>query len=289
VARRSRSGGGRAALLVLCVSGAAPACGDDGEGMAWEPTAGSGAGSGSASGSGNASEGSASDGDTTAGGACEPGDVEPCLCPDGLSLGEQHCDGASFGACECEGEDGSTGDPMPPLPTEVCYLGADRAGTTCLPLVAFYDALPAGYEYPPGMSGDGQDRPPLGLVDLQGVDPALLLAPNFALDELAQLAVGRYAVLQPHAVASLQAMRDQLGGIAVHTGYLSPSANAAAGEDEYARYQYGDGFELSPNSATLPELSAACTAGGGTVVELGATLRCEWSSVPLDEAFFGPP
>jgi hypothetical protein len=287
VASGSRSGGGRAALLVLSVSGAAPACGGDDGGMAWEPTAGGSADSGPASGSGSTSEPGSDVG--TTGGACEPGDVEPCLCPDGLSLGEQRCDGASFGPCECEGEDGSTGDPMPPLPTEVCYLGADRSGTTCLPLVAFYDALPAGYEYPMGVLGDGQDRPPLGLVDIEGVDPALLLAPNFALDELARLEVGRYAVVQPHAVASLQAMRDAVGGIAVHTGYLSPSANAAAGEDEHSRYQYGDGFELSPNAATLPALSAACTAQGGTVVELGATLRCEWSSVPLDEAFFGPP
>lgn len=278
------------ALVVLSMSTGGPACGGDDESMAWEPTAGgsgSGSGSGSASGSG---PGSASEGTTTAA-ACEPGDTEPCLCPDGLSLGEHACDGTSFGPCECEGETGdeSTGDPMPPLPAEVCYLGADRAGTTCLPLVSFYDALPAGYEYPPGMLADGQDRPPLGLVDIEGADPALLLAPNFALEELAQLGVGRYAVLQPHAVASLQAMRDAVGGIAVLTGYLSPSANAAAGEDAYARYQYGDGFELSPNTATLPELTDACVQQGGAVTDLGSSVRCEWSAVPVDEAFFGPP
>lgn len=275
-------------LGVLWLSAGGPACGGDDDGMAWEPTAGVGS-SGSDGGPGTAGEGSAEG--TTAAAACEPGDVEPCLCPDGLSLGEQRCDGTSFGPCECEGETGdeSTGDPLPPLPAEVCYLGADRAGTTCLPLVPFYDALPAGYEYPPGMLSDGQDRPPLGLVDIQDADPALMLAPNFALEELAQLGVGRYAVLQPHAVASLQAMRDAVGGIAVLTGYLSPSANAAAGQDEYARYQYGDGFELSPNSATLPELSTACTQQGGTVTDLGGSVRCEWSGVPLDEAFFGPP
>jgi hypothetical protein len=255
--------------------------------MAWEPTAGPSSSGPDASGS----DGTTMVGGTTAGAECEPGDVAPCLCPDGLSLGEQHCDGEAFGPCECDGQTGDedTGDPMPPLPDEVCYLGADRAGTTCLPLVAFYDALPAGYEYPPGMQGDGQDRPPLGLVDIQGVDPALMLAPNFALDELARLEVGRYAVIQPHAVESLQAMRDAVGGIAVITGYLSPSANAAAGGELYARHQYGDGFDLSPNAATLPELSAACVAQGGAVLDMGTSLRCEWSTVPLDEAFFGPP
>lgn len=276
---------------MLCVTfgSASGACGDDGSGMAWEPT--SAASDSTGAGSGGMDPSSAGPGEGTTAGACEPGDVEPCLCPDGLSLGEQRCDGTSLGPCECEGQasDESTGDPMPPLPDEVCYLGEDRAGTTCLPLVPFYDALPAGYEYPAPMRADGQDRAPLGLVDIEGVDPALLLAPNFALEELARLDVGRYAVVQPHAVASLQAMRDQVGGIGVITGYLSPTANAAAGEDAYARYQYGDGFELVPNSATVPELSAACTAAGGAVTELGTSLRCEWSDVPLDEAFFGPP
>lgn len=269
--------------MVLLLGGGV-ACGDDGSGMAWEPTAGGTSGASGSSDDTGPSEG------TTGAGECEPGDVAPCLCPDGLSLGEQRCEGEGFGACECDGGDESTGDdPMPPLPAEVCYLGADRSGTTCLPLVPFYADLPAGYEYPPGVRDDGQDRPPLGLVDIQGADPALLLAPNFALDELARIEVGRYAVVQPHAVASLQAMRDAVGGIAVHTGYLSPSANAAAGGEEHARYLYGDGFELSPNTATLAELSAACVQAGGAVMELGDTLRCEWSAVPLDEAFFGPP
>lgn len=280
---------GRGVLAVVLVAGA-PGCGDDGSGMAWEPTAGTAGTSSAGSSTGSEDEGSTAGGTTTAA-TCEPGDVAPCLCPDGLSLGEQRCEGAAFGPCECDDATGeaSTGEPMPELPSEVCYLGEDRSGTTCLPLVAFYDALPEGYAYPPGMRADGQDRPPLGLVDIEGVDPGLLLAPNFALDELARLDVGRYAVVQPHAVASLQAMRDMVGGIGVHTGYLSPSANAAAGQEQYARYQYGDGFELSPNTATLAELSAACTAAGGAVTSLVDTLRCEWSAVPLDEAFFGPP
>lgn len=280
--------------MAMLVCGGLGCGGGDGDGRAWEPTEGmssSGAG-GQTDDPDDSMADDPSAADTTAGAACEPGSMEPCLCPDGLSLGQQRCDGdgSGFEACECEGEtDDDTGDPMPPLPAEVCYLGADRSGTTCLPLVAFYADLPEGYAYPPGVGVDGQDRPPLGLVDIQGADPSLLLAPNFALDELAQLQVGRYAVLQPHAVASLQAMRDQVGGIAVLTGYLSPSANAAAGGETYARHQYGDGFVLSPNAATLGELSSACVQQGGTVVELGTSLRCEWSTVPLDEAFFGPP
>lgn len=221
---------------------------------------------------------------------CDPGELQPCLCPDGLSLGQQACqaDGSDWQACACEGEDASTGDPMPPLPTEICYLGADRAGTTCLPLQAFYADLPAGYEYPAPMRADGQDRPPLGLVDIQDADPSLMVAPNFALDELARLEVGRWAVVQPHAVESLQAMRDVAGSIGVITGYLSPSANAAAGGELYARHQYGDGFDLVPNATSLGALASLCEQEGGAVVQFESHLHCELSSVPLDEDLFGP-
>lgn len=262
-------------------------CGDDEGPEAWNPTepySGSSADSGALTDA--VDETSAETGTE----ACEPGEVEPCLCPDGLSLGEHECeaDGVGFGACECAGEDGSTGDPMPPLPAQICYLGGDGAGTTCLPLEAFYADLPAGYEYPPPMLPDGQDRPPLGLVDIEGADPAMLLAPNFALDELLRIEVGRWAVLQPHAVVSLQAMRDAVGSIGVIEGYLSPSANAAMGGELYARHQYGDGFDLTPNAATLAELSAACVQEGGAVVEFETHLHCEWSAVPLDPDFFGP-
>ncbi|MCA9651665.1 MAG: hypothetical protein H6712_24950 [Myxococcales bacterium] len=279
--RRTR--GGRWAVALVW---AGLGCGDDGGGQAWEPT------------TGPDSVGSMTDTADTADeveteGVCMPGETQPCLCPDGLSLGERRCadDASGFFPCECsadDGEDGSTGDPMPPLPAEVCYLGVDRSGTTCLPLVAFYSDLPAGYEYPPPMLGDGQDRPPLGLVDVQAASGSLGLAPNFQLDELAQPANGQWAVLQPHAVESLQAMRDQAGAITVVTGYLSPSANAAAGGDLYARHQWGDGFDLQPQATTIGVLAGLCADEGGMAVEFETHLHCDLSATPLDEAFFGP-
>lgn len=274
--------------VVSVLVGAGLGCGDDGGGMAWEPTTTATAtsdGEGMTLGS---------DGDGETEGVCTPGEVQPCLCPDGLSLGEERCadDGSGFAACECEGaqtDGGSTGDPMPPLPAEVCYLGADEMGTTCVPLVAFYADLPAGYEYPPPTLPDGQDRPPLGMIDVQAASGSLSLAPNFQLDELAQPANGQWAVIQPHAVESLQAMRDQAGAIAVVTGYLSPSANAAAGGELYARHQYGDGFDLDPIDVSLGALSGLCADEGGAAVEFETHLHCDLSGEPLDEAFFGPP
>ncbi|MCX4245240.1 D-Ala-D-Ala carboxypeptidase family metallohydrolase [Paraliomyxa miuraensis] len=278
----------REGWTLLLLGGLACGGGDDGP-SAWDPVVTVGD-SGSTSGTLTEGEGETGADGTESGESCEPGQTGPCLCPDGLSLGQHECeaDGMGFGACECEGDDSTTADPMPPLPAQICYLGGDRAGTTCLPLQAFYADLPVGYEYPASMLPDGQDRAPLGLVDIEGADPAMMLAPNFALDELARLEVGRWAVVQPHAVESLQAMRDQVGSIGVVDGYLSPAANAAMGGALYARHQYGDGFDLTPNAATIGELSAACTAEGGSAVEFATFVHCEWSSVPVDEDFFGP-
>ncbi len=268
------------------------ACGDDSGPSAWNPALTDGPLDDSSTAEPTATVGASTE---TGVESCEPGTVEPCLCPDGLSLGEHACqdDGVGFDSCMCEDDtgsaDSSSGDPMPPLPEEVCYLGDDGAGTTCLPLVAFYADLPRGYAYPPSMLADGQDRPPLGLIDVQAASGALGLAPNFDLDELAQPALGQWAVIQPHAVVALQAMRDAAGPITVVAGYRSPSANATAGGELYARHQYGDGFDLDPVDATLSTLADLCVAQGGAAVEFVGHVHCELSAVPVDEAFFGPP
>lgn len=259
-------------------------CGDDGSAPAWDPTEYGDGATATATGEPPA--------DTDA--PCDAGTVEPCLCPDGLSLGEMTCEpSGSFGPCECttatdDGGSDESGGSMPPLPDEVCYLGADQANTTCLPLVAFYDALPEGYEYPAAMRADGNDRPPLALIDVQEASGSLAIAPNFVLDELAQPSVGRWAVIQPHAVASLQAMRDQAGPIAVVTGYLSPAANSAAGGAADSRALYGDGFDLDPIDTTFEVLADLCVGQGGAATILDTHVHCEFSAVPVDEAFFGP-
>ncbi|MEX1363338.1 MAG: hypothetical protein AB1Z98_09445 [Nannocystaceae bacterium] len=278
-------------LRLAVVVGAVAGCGDDGGGQAWMPTSTLGP---TGDGGQDSTDTLATADDGESEGTCMPGEIEPCLCPDGLSLGQRRCadDASGFFACECadaETEDGSTGDDMPPLPAEVCYLGADRSGTTCLPLEAFYAELPAGYEYPPPVLEDGQDRAPLGLIDVQEASGSLPMAPNFLLSELAQPTNGQWAVIQPHAVESLQAMRDQAGSIAVLTGYLSPSANAAQGGELYARHQYGDGFDLDPLATTFEVLSGLCVAEGGMAVQMETHVHCELSAVPLDPAFFGPP
>lgn len=240
--------------------------------------------------------------DTTAGETlCVPGEVSPCACPDGLSVGERECDpdGLGFGPCECDdvdpgtttGEDpgGSSDDGGGPQGDVVCYPGMSGDFSTCLPLHAF-DPLPEGYEYPPPYQGNDNYRAPVALLDLEEIDPATWLAPNFQLVEIAQVSRGRYAVVQPHAIVSLQALRDQVGAIGINSGYRSPAYNAGLpGSATYSRHMYGDAYDMDPLAASLSTLEVACTGQGGMLVEYTTHVHCDFRFDPVDEQFYGPP
>jgi hypothetical protein len=167
----------------------------------------------------------------------------------------------------------------------VCFLGEDGSGTTCIPVRAL-DAAMFGY---PAAPADPNYRAPLGFLDLQGQAGTLKLAPNFALDEFADPAVIRDAVLQPHAVQRLQAIRDAVGPVVVEVAFRTPTADAAAGAPAGSRHPYGDGFELRAPNTTLSALAQACTANAGTATTTATTVRCDFRSVPVDPAMFGEP
>ncbi len=233
---------------------------------------------------------------------CEPGESGECLCDDGLHLGTQTCDadGSEWGPCVCDetGTSGTTGDPgegsgeesgdetAGGMPAEVCYPGADMAYTTCFPVV-YPDSPPAGYAYPPPLNGNANYRAPIGYLDLETIDPLVYVAPNFQFGELAQLEKGRWAVVQPHAVESIQELRDAVGSITVNSGYRSVDYNAGVGGATYSRHMYGDGFDLYPGSGDLTGLENLCTSIGGFLVEYDTHVHCDFRSDPVDEIFFG--
>lgn len=232
---------------------------------------------------------------------CEPGESDACLCPDGLHLGDQTCrEDGIWGACEdCEGGPGESDDGMmdaaesgddgSELPEEVCYPGADGSFNTCFPLHYFAPAaMPAGYSYPGGLGNDANYRDPVAFIDLEQAAADTNLAANFKLSEIAEAYKGRWAIVQPHAVQSLQALRDEVGAINVNSGYRSPDYNAGVDGATYSRHMYGDGFDLDPVSVGLATLETACTAQGGMLVEYNTHVHCDFRFDDASVEFFGP-
>jgi len=241
--------------------------------------------------------------------SCDPEQVQACPCADGPGMGIQSCAEGLWGPCICDdagtsgqddgadsapadagegGEVESTGEPPPPPPTEVCFPGANGQYDTCLDVHAFDpDAPPDGYAYPAAIGGDPNYRRPIAYIDLDAEDPALALAPNFTLGELAQATKGRWGIVQPHAVAAVQELRDALGPIGVNSGYRSPDYNASIGGAGSSRHMYGDGFDLEPVNVSIDTLETACEGAGGMLVEYETHVHCDWRFDDVDEAFFG--
>lgn len=240
---------------------------------------------------------------------CTGDDAQECECI-GLpgSVGVQFCEDGLWGKCMCNdaGTDdgGSTGSVEPtddsggeddgttgePAPTEVCFPGADESYTTCFELAYFDpDAPPADYEYPDALGGDPNYRRPVAFIDLDAIDGTTAVAPNFTLQELAQAYKGRWGIVQPHAVESLQELRDLAGPLNVNSGYRSPAYNAEIGGAGYSRHMYGDGFDLDPVSVSIDELEALCVGGGGMLVEYETHVHCDWRDHAVAVEFFGPP
>ena len=293
-------------LLSAVVAGSGCSGPDDGRDNAWQPGDEAGEGTGvevdpHGSTTDDDDEGDEKGGST--GGVCMPGESGDCLCEDQLHLGTQTClDNGSWGSCEFEEDPsgGSTGGESEESgesgvaetgggsATEVCYPGADMAFTTCLP-VTYPAAPPEGYEYPPPLNGDANYRAPIGYLDLEAIDPAIMVAPNFQLGELAQLEKGRWAVVQPHAVERLQDLRNAVVALTVNSGYRSVSYNAGVDGATYSRHMYGDGFDLDPSSGDLTGLEGQCTSIGGMLVEYDTHVHCDFRNDAVDEVFFGSP
>jgi hypothetical protein len=236
-------------------------------------------------------------------GVCDPGDTASCLCPDGVTFGEHACraDGSGWGGCDCgggatgpdgggdddgDGDDNGDGGEVETDP-EVCYPGENNAWTTCVPIHTF-DSPPTGYSYPDPLQGNPNYRKPVAFIDLEQIDPKLKLAPNFTLDEIAQSFKGRWAIVQPHAVESLQKLRDAVGAIGVNSGYRSPQYNSQVGGATHSRHMYGDAFDMAPQSVSLATLENQCVSAGGQLVKYNSHVHCDFRFDDVSVEFFGP-
>lgn len=177
--------------------------------------------------------------------------------------------------------------PMPPSEDgQACYPGPDGNWDVCLPVV--YPATPPeGYGYPSALNGSANYRPPIGFIDLDAVDESTQIARDFTLAEVAHRWKGRYVVVQPHAVASLQRLRDDVGSITVNSGYRSPKYNDGVGGATHSRHMFGDGFDMDPNAVSLSTLEDACQNNGGFLVEYTSHVHCDFRFNDVDTTFFG--
>lgn len=204
-----------------------------------------------------------------------------------VRLGGTKCTGAPPQGGEGGGDDGGDdggGDDGGEETAQVCFLGADGSGNTCLPLS--FPGEPSGYDYPNPLSSNY--RQPIAYLDLQAIDGATKIAPNFRLDEFAQVAKGRYAVVQPHAIARMQTIRQQLGPVNINSGYRSPGYNAQIdGSATSSRHMFGDGFDFKGTNASINTAESKCTNNAGFLVEYSTHVHCDWRNTPVDTLFFG--
>lgn len=181
-----------------------------------------------------------------------------------------------------------TAVPSSFAPADLCFPGADALGTLCIQAVP-RGAWGADWRYP--RSSDARYRPPVRFLDLTSLDPALQLAPNFTLSELAQAYKGSWAVVQPHFIARLQALREEVGApITVNSGYRNPAWNQSVGGASFSRHQWGDAADITAQGMSLEDLGALCTElGAGWVGYYGGHVHCDWRNDPLDGVLFEAP
>ena len=219
---------------------------------------------------GEAPAGCFCDAECEANGDCCPDAAREC----NVVANEEDCD------------DHDTGEDEPaeePSPNDLCFLGPNRDNSVCFPLS--FPGSPSGYNYPAPLNNNY--RAPVAYLDLDQIDTSTKIAPNFTLGEIASRAKGRYAIVQPHAVERLQAIRDVAGALGVNSGYRSPTYNASVGGASKSRHMYGDAFDIRPLSTSVNALEPKCTQNGGTLVEYNSHVHCDWRNDAQDQKLFG--
>lgn len=187
-----------------------------------------------------------------------------------------------------EWERGEDTGPQKEPTGQVCYLGADRTTTTCLPVVDWSASWGDDWVWPEPLDGDPAYTAPTRFVDLDYADPDLDLAPNFVLEEFMQSWKGRYGIIQPHVVQTMQDLRDASGGaITVNSGFRSPAYNESVGGATWSRHQYGDAVDMESAVLSLTELGELCESMGADYVGYySGHVHCDWRYHDLDPAFF---
>lgn len=172
----------------------------------------------------------------------------------------------------------------PPISTnQACYPGVTGNNNTCLPIV---DTTP--YNYP---SGTGNYSTPTGYLDIDVVNLDTPISANFVLGEISVRSKGKYQVVQPHAIAKLQQLRNTVGhALTITSGFRSPDYNASVGGATMSRHMYGDAFDIMPGATGRDALMQMCRdLGAGYVAKYANSghVHCDWRNSTVDSGFFG--
>ncbi len=215
-------------------------------------------------------------------GACGDRSAGGCYCDADCVANGDCCVDASE-VCNLEHACGDEGGGGGQAGDGACFLGEDRSGATCFPLVSgdFYD-------YPSPLNANY--REPIAYLDVQSIDLSTKIAPNFRLSEISVPHKGQWQVVQPHAIEKLQAVRDEAGGLSVKSGFRSPEYNAQQpGAATRSRHMYGDAFDLLPSAVSQQKLYEICNSHGAgyTAKYTSGHVHCDWRNISVDPLFYG--
>ena len=184
--------------------------------------------------------------------------------------------------------DAPTDDTVTPPSTSIlCFPGPDDLDDMCLDVVTYDPAWGADYDYP--TSSDPRYAAPQQFIDISAWDADFEVARNFVLGEFLQASKGRYGLLQPHFIRSMQALRSAVGApVYVHSGYRTPAYNVGVGGVQFSRHQWGDAADMHTDVLDIGELGAVCEDQGAAYVGYyEAHIHCDWRDDPLDPVLFG--
>jgi hypothetical protein len=194
-----------------------------------------------------------------------------------------------------ESEDPESDGPEPETPpqpqpdpgtnlNQACYQG--EKGGVVAPCFNLAETDP--YVYP---AGTGNYSQPMRFLDLDVVDLDTKLSSNFRLGEISVRSKGKYQVVQPHAIAKLQQLREMAGhALTISSGYRSPDYNASVGGATKSRHMYGDAFDINAGATGRDALMQMCRdLGAGYVAKYAESthIHCDWRNDPVDPSFFG--
>jgi|GEM_PF-787971 len=187
--------------------------------------------------------------------------------------------------------------PIPGSPAgQICYAGPDQIPNSpddqCFPGVSA--AGNSNLQYLDGSflnQGNVDYTPPASFITLTPgiIESNPIISGNLRLCDVTRCdegaRAGNQVYIDPFAVAQLNLVSNNLGGLQVNSGYRSPGYNAALRQRNpraaaHSRHQYGDAFDIAiTDNNTQSQIQSACYAAGATNVYTygsGSHVHCDW-------------